>query len=414
MSGVHGWLRFSSLTGLAACLYVLGGRWSLTRLVGNVPPFDVFLHLRFWVIFLFVILLLLRAMRRMDFAEHGRGLCRSAQVLVFASASFLVYMVATGLWTSNTAVGIYKQLDGIFMLVATTACYHCLVLSDGEEARRAFWRFTVLLTSLLAALAVATVVIRGPQRMAVLGGGPIVFGRLMGLLCLGSLYFLQLHGRRLWLVPAGLAAVLSMASGSRGPFGSLLVALLVFAMLGRRTLRVLAGFFITGAGLLFLVFQYSAVGKTTLEYFTRRLTDPVTGGFYFSQRGKLFESALDIGMADPIVGTGLGDFAYGGVHFYPHNLLLEIFSESGLVGVALFFLATLVAFHHIGCHRQRVDAATAAGLALFFVASQFSGDLYDSRSIFVFMLLCFVRKREEPDWGPRRVAVACPLESGSI
>ena len=59
-------------------------------------------------------------------------------------------------------------------------------------------------------------------------------------------------------------------------------------------------------------------------------------------REYLMPKALQIWLEYPILGIGVGDFSIaaglGDLSEYPHNIFLEILSETGMVGLVLFVL----------------------------------------------------------------------------
>ncbi|HLO98596.1 MAG TPA: O-antigen ligase family protein, partial [Fimbriimonas sp.] len=118
-------------------------------------------------------------------------------------------------------------------------------------------------------------------------------------------------------------------------------------------------------------------------------------------RDQLAIVAQDMIRESPIVGHGFG--AYNilgpGQACYPHNIFLEITSETGLVGCALFvaLLASVLV-----CVRKQfkspsgIDMFALMGAIIQLVGAQFSGDLYDSRMmLFFFAMLAIPMVRKE-------------------
>jgi hypothetical protein len=80
--------------------------------------------------------------------------------------------------------------------------------------------------------------------------------------------------------------------------------------------------------------------------------------------------------------------AFSGVYGdYPHNLMLESFAEGGAVGAGLLLLGLTIACGRFMRRRHVYDEFSVAGFALSLVTSQFSGDLFDSRGVFLFLVL---------------------------
>lgn len=117
-----------------------------------------------------------------------------------------------------------------------------------------------------------------------------------------------------------------------------------------------------------------------------------------SVRMRLFLAALDRFKQAPLFGGGVGTFRLWAIHPYdskietfdhPHNLVLEVLSEAGMIGAVLVFGA-------LGAFLVRIERRTASspellypiGIVLFFfVTGLFGGDLYDFRFAWVAALL---------------------------
>jgi len=118
-------------------------------------------------------------------------------------------------------------------------------------------------------------------------------------------------------------------------------------------------------------------------------------------RDKLLYRGFQLLAQDPILGSGLGSFA-GAIqdslspgHFYqyPHNVPLEIASETGLIGFFLIF-APLVAgwLSLLRAGIQRGSPAIAGVMmivSVFFVVANLSGDIPSERGLWVFGILAF-------------------------
>jgi len=96
---------------------------------------------------------------------------------------------------------------------------------------------------------------------------------------------------------------------------------------------------------------------------------------------------------NPWLGQGLGSWpvvvGIGDYRAYPHNILLEIWFELGLVGLALFSALTALALAALGpLRRLRTSPYALLALALFVNAllnAMVSGDLNDNRPVFAML-----------------------------
>jgi hypothetical protein len=92
------------------------------------------------------------------------------------------------------------------------------------------------------------------------------------------------------------------------------------------------------------------------------------------------------------LGCGVSGFrAFRGT--YPHNLVLETAVETGLVGTGLLCLVMVSGAWAFRRLWRSADGATLAAFAFALVASQLSGDLFDSRGVFLFLLMALIPVR---------------------
>jgi O-antigen ligase len=148
---------------------------------------------------------------------------------------------------------------------------------------------------------------------------------------------------------------------------------------------------------------------------------------YDSSRSEIAIRALQLFGQHIWFGTGLDGFYP--LQFpwptaeYPHNLVLASAAEGGVVGLVLLLGA--LAAGAFAVYRRRPVGPDAIGFSLatllLFVASQFSGDYYDSRFLWFFLGLAVIAggkhrlghaPEETPDEGaPLRAPSPVPLGS---
>lgn len=106
----------------------------------------------------------------------------------------------------------------------------------------------------------------------------------------------------------------------------------------------------------------------------------------------LVKDGLRLFAGHPLVGGGLGSFV-GQVkgYQYPHNILLEVGAELGLVGLAILFLPLLAAgLRLIRNAYAGQDTALTSLLALalcYFVVANLSGDAPSARAFWIFAIV---------------------------
>lgn len=229
-------------------------------------------------------------------------------------------------------------------------------------------------------------------------------GWLMGMAILLLLFYplSKTRGRRLmlliFLVPVFLAGL--MASAARGPIVALSVAVLiglaVWMKEGRMkivTAAVLLFFLAIGFGGAYLVLRQADRGKYTAK--ASELETMLTGGSTSGSAGKrvnFYRATLEAIPNQPLLGTGIGSwskFYYGNdQRNYPHDLLMEIAFEEGLIGLAAFL--AVLGLSAISIARMIGDSRShflVLGLLVLYcvIVSLFSGDLDDNRVLWLWM-----------------------------
>lgn len=102
-----------------------------------------------------------------------------------------------------------------------------------------------------------------------------------------------------------------------------------------------------------------------------------------------FSNAVQLWLTTPIIGAGVGGFAYfypaDQFRVYPHNMILEVLSELGVIGLLLWLGMFAVAFGGlIKAHRWR-DPMVIIALGFFtftFLNAMISGDIVSNRHLF--------------------------------
>jgi O-antigen ligase len=385
-------------------LYVLVGRWDLARVAAaDASDSPVYLQLRSWIVLLMSFAFVSRAV-----SSNRRRPVRLARVLVPLSIC-LLYLVGTAAWSPNAQLAAAKAFDVALVGVATLALAQMLRRRDPTEMLWAFWGTILAIGCLLALIAVATVTsgLAG-TRVAVLGGGPNIFARMMGYFAIACLFFWRKKGLTLLFLPAAtLAFLLVLLSGSRGGFVALAVALALFVSLEVRTLARLAPLVAAVVVFSWAAVSFTELGQNAMESYDVRVRQLLFEERYTAGRDELFRSALQLGRSAPLVGGGLAAFPALELGVYPHNIFLEVFAEAGVVGLLLLFVVFLFGSIELWRMGPQLGGAAMAALTLALVASQFSGDFYDSRGVFAFLVMALYDWRGMgPVAGPaRRVPV---------
>ncbi len=379
-----------SIVGFLLAFYYLIGRWSLVRLEDTYSNGTIISQPRWWAI---------AALALLAFCLPSPGGLPLSCVRSVARLSllFFFYMLCTATWAPASISNFDKALEVFLLILVTLSLTSFLSTNDAGATVNAFWFSLVGLTVSMAFLSLTNI---GDERLSVIGGGPNVFGRSMILLFFGVT---QLHSRfrfvgiSVVVTTFILVTLLVVLSGSRGAFLSLLSgSFLYFAIQAKNSFaRWLFVCLLVCVGLSLTV-QFSNVGLEAVERFEQRFIATSLIDRYTSERDELFELALQTGLDYPIFGVGLDGFRLWIWDDYPHNLVLEIWAEGGAIGLALFSILFSYCAVSIARFVSVIDLSTLSATISVFVSAQFSGDLYDSRGVFLFLLLTFVFPRHRP------------------
>lgn len=370
--------------GLLVALYLLTGRWSPARVFDLEP--SLLYEPRVWS----TIGLALLAMLPRPYLAHPAPPVRGAAGTVAWPLVYLGFALLSVAWAPDLDKAPDNATSAALMLVALASLHRLCGSVDPQALNSAIWR---ALTGLLVAMALIAIVGGGgSSRLAILGGGPNVFGRNMGLLCAIALFNAIRSGGSGWPSAIGstVAAALVVLSGSRGGMVATAATMASLLVMGRQGLsrRLFAlGVFVC-LGL--LVVGYTEFGASVVERFNARVLQLLFEEGYVSNRDRIFVTAIDLGSRSPLVGHGLGSFAVLTPWPYAHNMFLDAFAETGLVGLLLLTGAITQGGLMLLRNRDRQVAPAAAAFVLYFMSAQFSGGLYDSRGVYVFLLFAAV------------------------
>ncbi len=241
--------------GILLALYLLTGRWSPARIFDLEP--SILYEPRLWATFGLALVALLPAPRLGRSIPHVRG----ALGVVALQLVYLGFAMTSVAWAPEFDDALEEAANAMLMFVAVASLYRLCRTVDPRALNEAIWRS---LTSVLVALALIAIVGGlGTSRLAILGGGPNIFGRNMGLLCVIGLFFAMRKGSRSpWAIVSTVAAALVVLSGSRGAMVATAAALVSLMFMGRHGLsrRLLALGVFVSIGL--LVVGYTELGAS--------------------------------------------------------------------------------------------------------------------------------------------------------
>jgi len=249
-----------------------------------------------------------------------------------------------------------------------------------------------------------------------LGSNYIALARAGGLGLLATLVFLLPTERKplakccLWGI-AVLQTWATLSAGARGPVLALVISLLVFFALsvwGFPHLKVERFSLKLSMVLLIAVVLVTTVAQELFSTFLFRMQVLTTYlGESAAMRLDLYQEALRLWVGSPIWGVGTGGFAVAvtGSEFireYPHNIVLELAAETGLLGVLVLGMMIFMAFS-IGLASIKNSSGLARITARYLLVSacfallnaMVSGDINDNRMLFTYLGLIAITTRFE-------------------
>jgi O-antigen ligase len=376
---------------VAAFFVTLLGRFGLRRIGSGFPDVDLRL------VVVPMLLLLLAAETALRDADQRSG--SPVKTTGFRWYCLLLSFLGISLLWSPPGARVGSVLVDLASSAALVFVYQTLARWDAERTIR-----VTLRCFLVAALVYFAVAASGrghdpSGRWAALGGGSNVFVRVMILGAVGAGYFYSRSGRLLYLLPLPVFFVGAILSGSRG--GLLAAALAAVPNLrGRlryvRMSRLVPVLVLTP---LLLALAWVRTGPILEAVVQERFIALTVHGRYTSQRDVLFAEGVDLFRRSPVWGSGSDAYYanyYGRLNIagqinvdrYVHNLPLAVASEGGLIGLFLLWM-TLLSWR--APHKGRVrlpERGFAVYCAMYIgAAALFSGDFYDARWLWIFLLL---------------------------
>ena len=184
-----------------------------------------------------------------------------------------------------------------------------------------------------------------PRLIGTASNDPNIFVFFMTIYFFYYLYNLSSNLNKMGFIIVTLCIALTF---SRGAYIALLITMiLMFVISGKQKGRVKNFFFLT---LLFLGIIYiaSIFNVNFIEYVVDRFSDISTDRG--SGRLVLWDNAIQTFINNPILGIGLnGTLEYNTIHYgtpvYIHNTMLEVLSESGIIGFIIFLILWVLIFH---------------------------------------------------------------------
>lgn len=315
-----------------------------------------------------------------------------------SSWCLLVVLLFGLLYSSSVEFGCHKLSMWLSMGLLPCLLAPMIVRSDSDLRCfiRGIWTLGVVTVLMVVAFILVGVTREMDGRVYIYAEGPIVLGRIAGLVVLVTTFFLVAGRNRvgvlrlLNLVVMGQSIFLLVSTGSRGPLVSLIIALFYwfFSLLTRRGLKTRVCY---AVGIITVILVPLLLWLMRNSFPSQYFSYSAFSRTHPDIRMNLIRTSLGLYAESPIIGLGTGTLASTSI-VYPHNLLVEVLVENGPIG--LICLLTMVV--PVGCRtlreiRMRPDSDMSLCSMLFLYVllnSMISGHIGDNSLLWMFGSIC--------------------------
>lgn len=353
------------------------------------------------------------------------GLYMRALPILVGLAAFAAYLIVSYGWSDLRRFPTWNLIDFMVFVVLPAALGGIVLASDRDRTAR-FLLFVAVIGLLVAVRGLwiyfeygTFMYWRGWQEFGIrrihikfgyaAAAAAAVWLALVMFSRLGSAR--QLLGVAAFVVCAGFVLV----AGARGPLLGIALAILLVLFLqlpklprGRLLVAVpqlLALLLVAALGAVLLLgfeelsrefYTFGRLVREVQTFFADDGLDPVVRG---ASRVKYWPAAVEAWRQHPLFGLGFKGFGpwFKGVvdpGVHPHNIVLQVLSELGLAGLALFLLLVVLALRDLSIARLREDRLLAATL-LYGVAAgieaMFAAPLERQTTFFLALALLALR-----------------------
>lgn len=387
------WIGETSLLALYY-LGLLSGRFTLERLGTRLEPTSTLSQVSLW--FLGVIIFGLAI--RWSVWGHARPRNSLQTKWLGAVVIFHAYIALSILWAPRPDRSL-PRLWELAIVIAYILIAPAVLAEDSTFAIDLTFKFWFW-TAVVYAAAGLYGIWWSWGRMAAFGGGPNVFGRVIATGIFASLYLWAVKGNLRWFLALPFLIPCLIASGSRGGVVALAVTLPFALMAILRTSGRIRGLIVGGAFTTLILSQW--LWETFADVWRFRFVELTFERRYVADRDILFEDAWRIFLENKWFGAGLDGYSQTTGSSYPHNLVLQVLAEGGLVGIVLLVVILCFLLRRFTFPRKLGHIAAFWCGTFYFVASLFSGTYLDARNIWIFYFMFLNSARSTAALSSRR------------
>lgn len=394
---------------MAYLLFLFGGVYN------NDPRFSffpgditvAFLGLSIGVGMLLLAVPAIRARNPMPGSRYG-GLYRQGFFAVAWALAFVLWIIFSKSYTPSVIYAGEKLFNTSIVAVWCTVA-GALIMA---KSRTRVERFLLLLVILGTVVGIDNIIKFASATFNWKQSNYLTLGRLAGLAAIVSFAFWlrsPLFSTRgfLFLMAFCVNCYMLLIAGGRGPTAGMAMSLMAVPLLSiyaqPKRLLIHKDMFATMlmllaliAAVVYLLF-FSEESFRTLDRFRVLLTGDDVGQSA-AERIDFWKKAVLLWYESPWIGHGIGSFPIyyenNDDRAYPHNLILELLAEFGIIGLVLFGALVFSCVYRMSFSRMRKDPILLCAFLLFLntlINSMSSGDLADNRNLFMALALLAVR-----------------------
>lgn len=338
------------------------------------------------------------------FIREHRGFHFQLDWSMACLAGFLIVLILGNFYTQAPSWALEKSSR--FLVFNSFALLAPLFFVGDPERLKNILLGIVFSASIISAYALASgleTLGEGHIRLSFFAANPIAFAQLCAL-CLTIILFMLPHStgigaKAVLALPVPILILAVIFSNSNGPvFALLLTVVLCLLFISRMTLGRRLQWLV--ATLSVFIGLYALLPSAYVHRFAGLVEANFAESSSVSSRLAKWDTAMQAFTDSPIVGVGTGGFAAltEAEQDYPHNLILELLSEHGLIGFACMagFVGLVLLRSYAGISdessmvQRKLLIPIFAGTVFLLLAAQTSGSLLDLRLLFVFLGMLLV------------------------
>jgi O-antigen ligase len=377
-------------TELAFILFLFSGVYKTADMLSWIPVDPIIIFAAITIISSLIVL------RQQDYI-----LDLNSAYVCFVFVLFSTYAAVTGLWSPSVDYFASKTLRLLGVTSIAIVVPALVITSSRQRVIRAGF-FTVVLSLITAFEAIRLEFTTSLSPPLPFNSVYILSGRLVGFGMVILLFYLLVAEQRparivIVSLCVGILFLSLMLLGARGPLIATIISssFMIFILYYNKAIRKVR--------LVYLLFISIVLGGLAMIGIGSRAINRLQllaegGGSSLEGRLSLYQwTVQNLEFPSILFGYGLGSFGplrfSNDAQLYPHNILLEILFETGLIGVILFIVLLLVAskgvLRKIEGHQEQL---IIPALFIYMLLNAFvSGDINGNR--FLFAMVGFMTYR---------------------